>query len=84
MRSEDRATYAEAVWDEFRRLHQPGRLTMSSMEFQLVSRWMDKNIPLSVVLRGLDETGGKPRTIMACENAVERAYGYWFQAMGGL
>jgi hypothetical protein len=41
-------------------------------------------MPLPVVLRGLDETGGKPRTIMACENAVERAFSYWFQAMGGL
>ena len=84
MRTEDRSTYAEAVWDEFRRLHQPDRLTMSSMEFQLVSRWMDKAIPLPVVLRGLDETAGKPRTLMACENAVERAYQYWYQAMGGL
>lgn len=84
MRTEDRSTYASAVWDEFRQVHQPGRLTMSSSEFQLVSRWMDRSIPLPVVLRGLEETGGKPRTLHACENAVERAYRYWHEAMGGL
>lgn len=84
MRTEDRSTYAAAVWSEFRQRHQPQRLTMSSAEFQVVSRWMDKNIPLPVVLRGIEETAGKPRTLMACEAPVERAYEYWFQAMGGL
>ena len=84
MRSEDRPTSAEAVWETFRQRYQPGRLTMTASEFYVVSRWMDKDIPLPVVLRGLEEAGGKPRTLHACEAPVERAYGYWFQAMGGL
>lgn len=84
LRREDRPTYAEAVWDTFREKFQPGRLTMSTAEFMTISRWMDQGIPLPVVLRAVEETGGQPRTLMACEREVERAYGYWFRAMGGL
>ena len=84
VRPEDRPTYAEAVWETFRTKYQSQRFTMSSSEFHLLSGWMDKNIPLPVVLRAIDEMGGKPRTLHACEVPVEKAYGYWFQAMGGL
>ena len=84
VRREDRPTYAEAVWEAFRQRHQPGRFTMSSSEFHLVAGWMDRDIPLPIVLRGLEEFTGKARTLNACAAPVERAYGYWFQAMGGL
>lgn len=84
LRSEDRPTYAAAVWETFQMRHQPSRLTMTSAEFDLVRRWMDRGIPLPVVERGISETGGKPRMLLACEEAVRRAEAYWFSAMGGL
>ncbi len=82
LRREDRPTYAEACWETFQGKYQPSRLTMSSAEFNVVSRWMDRNIPLMITLRGIEETGGKPRTLLACEGPVERAYEYYAQAMG--
>lgn len=83
MRSEDRVTYLQAIWETFQGKAKTQR-PMTPREYYVAAKWADKSIPLPVVLRGLDETGGKPRTLMACENAVERAYSYWFSAMGGL
>jgi len=84
LRKEDRPTYATAVWDTFRAKHQPGRLTMSSAEFQVVSRWMDRGLSLPVVLRAMDEFTGKARRLEAMEGPVERAFAYWRNCMGAL
>lgn len=83
LRPEDRPTYAAAVWETFQARYQPGRLTMSSAEFQTIARWMDRGLPLRIVLRGIEDMGNsKPRTIMACERPVERAYEQYYHAMG--
>lgn len=84
-RKEDRPTVAEAIWAYFQEKFQPTRLTMSSAEFQVISGWMDRGIPLTVILRALEDMTAqksKPRTLMACVNAVDDAYRYWSQAMG--
>lgn len=82
LRREDRPGYADAVWTTFQAKFQRGRLTMSSAEFMAVSRWMDRGIPLIVVLRALEDMKGSAGTLMACERPVEEAYRYWSQAMG--
>ena len=84
LRPEDRPTYAQACFETFRDKHQPSRLTMSAAEFGIILQWMDKAYPLAVVLRAIDEMGGKPRTLLACEQPVNRAAAYWHQAMGGI
>ena len=84
MRREDRPTYARAVWDTFRAKAKTQRESMSSTEWYVLSRWMDKSIPLPVVLRAIDEFNGTPRRLEALETPVEKAYAYWFQAMGGI
>lgn len=83
VRSEDRITYGQAVWETFQQRAGTTR-DMSSAEFHLLSKWMGKNMPLPIVERGIAETGGTPKTLFACEAAVERCYEYWFRAMGGL
>ena len=83
MKSDDRVTYAQAVWASFQDKAKTSR-DMSSTEFMAVSRWMDKSYPLPIVLRGIHEFDGHPRRLEAVAPSVERAYGYWFQAMGGL
>ena len=75
--------YAQAVWASFQDKAKTKR-DMSSREFQIVSRWMDQDRPLPVVLRGIHEFSGKPSRLEAVEVSVDRAYAYWFQAMGGL
>lgn len=81
LRNEDRPTYAEAVWDTFRAKHQPDRLMMSNTEFKLVERWMDRDVPLFVVLMALEEFTGRARRLEALEGPVEKVYAYYRQAM---
>ena len=83
MRREDRVPYAQAVWASFQSRAGTGR-DMASSEFMVVSRWMDRSLPLPVVLRAIHEFEGTPRRLEACEAAVKRAEAYWFRALGGL
>ena len=79
--SDERVLYAQACWSEFeKRRGYEGE--MSSAEFHLLSKWMSQQIPLPIVLRGIQETGGKPRMLHACVNAVDRCIAYWSQAAG--
>ena len=50
----------------------------------MLTGWMDKSIPLPVILRAFSEFQGTPRVLTAMEGPVEKAYAYWFKAMGGL
>ena len=78
---DERVLVGKAIWSEFEKL--TGReANGSSAEYDLIRRWMDRGIPLPVLLRGIGETTGKPRTLMACEAAVERAVAYWQRTAG--
>ena len=83
MRQEDRIPYCRACWETFCSDHGIRRFGMSPAEFRLACQWFDAAIPLPVVLRGIHETGGQPRTLLACEEPVKRAAGYWRDAMRG-
>lgn len=83
MQSDDRVTYAQAVWSSFQHKAKTQR-DMSSAEFHMVSKWMDRNIPLPIVLRAIHEFSGTPRRLEACASGVDDGYRYWFQAMGGI
>jgi hypothetical protein len=82
MNAEDRPTYARAVWEQFQAKAGTQR-DMSPAEFWVISKWMDRSIPLPIVLRGLEEFAGRPRRLEAVVDSVNRAYAYWFQAVGG-
>jgi hypothetical protein len=83
MKREDERGYADAVWETFRETHRPDRLMESHNEAMLIRRWINANVPLPIVELGIRETTGKPRTLMACELPVQRAYEYYFQGMSG-
>jgi len=83
MRHEDRPGYADAVWDIFRERHNPNRLTASNKEGMLIKKWMDNDLPLSLVERAMKEMGGTVDTLMGCEIPVQRAFEQWWTAMGG-
>jgi hypothetical protein len=79
--SDDRVHIAQAVWSEFeKRRGRQGE--MSSAEFDLICKWMARSIPLPVILRGIKETSGSPRTLHACAASVDRAADYWNRAAG--
>lgn len=81
MRSEDRASFARAVWSEFGRLSGEVR-EPSAREWYVLSKWMDSSIPLAVILRAFGEFNGTPRVLGAMEGPVQRAYSYYANAMG--
>lgn len=81
MKSEDRPTFARAVWSEFVKLSGRER-EMSAAEWYVLSKWMDQSIPLPVILRAFEEFQGKPRRLEALVVPVDKAYAYWRQAMG--
>lgn len=81
--SDERVLYAQAVWHEFKQ-KSGTRRDMSSAEFNLVYRWIDRQIPLPVVLRGIQDFSGQARRLEAMERSVEQSAAYWYQAMGGL
>jgi hypothetical protein len=62
------------VWQAF--LAKTGeRVTrdMSSLEFDVLKRWMDSGIPLAVVLRGITDTRGKGRMLGYFASSVQEA-----------
>lgn len=81
--ADDRVHYARAVWQTFQHQAKTKR-DMSNAEYLVISRWMDKGLPLPVVLRGITEFNGKPRRLEACVDGVNKSVAYWHQAMGGV
>lgn len=77
-----RSEYAEAVWQEFcARVGQPTR-TMSRVEFEVVDGWLQRGIPLRIVLRGIQDTKGNGRTLAYFGPSVLEAFDHWRQAVG--
>ncbi len=81
MRKEDRPHVARAIWAGFVKLRGAGAPNPTAREWHLLKRWLDRDIPLPVVLRAFGEFRGKPRVLTAMEAPVERAYRYYRQAM---
>jgi hypothetical protein len=54
---------------------------MTCREWYTLSGWMDRDIPLPVILRAFSEFSGKPRVLGAMEDPVSKAYRYYRQAM---
>ena len=56
----------------------------SSAEWNTLCRWMDRGLPLFVVLRGIKDFDGKPRRLEAIVASVDRSVEYWHRAVGSL
>ncbi len=82
MRREDRVPYIRAIWAVFINKAKVTR-DMSNAEYFLASKWADKDIPLPVVIRAIEEFEGKPKRLEAVASKVDEGYRYWYQAMGG-
>jgi hypothetical protein len=82
LRSEDRVTWLQAVFATWQAKAGTER-HWSSMEYATAEKWLSRGIPLMIVINGINEFEGVPRRLEACEQSVERAYAYWFKAMGG-
>jgi len=83
MTPDQRVAYLRQAWEAFR--ERSGQIRdMSSAEYHVLARLADVGRPLFIVLRGISETAGKPRTIHACLPAIERAADYHYQAVSGM
>lgn len=85
MKPEDRIEYARIVWQEWcTRRGDEGLGLMSSAEWDLLAGWMDAEIPLRIVLRGIQDCAGKitARTqLMYVSSSVEEAVAQWRKAV---
>jgi len=78
---EQRSHFVATVWDAFCSRYRIERLSIRPDEYELARRWAMLGVPLATVLRGIDETAGEPRTLMACERAVSENVARWQKAM---
>ena len=79
MSDQEKATYANAVWDAFCEVTRRPRL-MGPVEFSLVRFWMSEGVPLRLVLGAIRET--KPGwSLCYYEKPVEAAVR---RSMGGM
>lgn len=81
---EQRQEWAAAVWEAFQE-HSGDRTTrlMSPSEWATLKGWMDRGIPLRVILRGIRETRGKGGKLLTYYNSsVLAAHEHWRQSLG--
>lgn len=86
MNDREKAEYADVIWVTFlqRLSFQERPLFMSPLNWEVVKGWMDAEIPLRTVLRGIQDTGKagaslayyQPSVREAAENRL-RALGPW-------
>lgn len=81
--ADEKVEYTQAVWQavcERRRSETP---EMSSAEFDVIRRWMDQRVPLSVVLRAVKDSSKPPPNVRYLAPVVKEAYSKWRHAMTG-
>lgn len=82
--SDQRVEFVRTLWDTFREQFKVRRDCMTQAEYHLAYGWAKRGVPLAVILQGIVETTGEPRTLMACERAVDENIGRWLKAVCGL
>lgn len=81
--------YALAIAEDYLEKRGYPTLLLTSAEFALIKRWQEQQIPLRIVLRGIEDCfASKPRgtvvkSLYYCERAVEDAVTHWAKAVGG-
>lgn len=81
--AEQRIEWLQVIWANFQK-KAGTRRDMTSSEYHVAGKWLDRGLPLVVVLRALQDFKGKPRRLEALESAVEEAAAYHYKAVGGL
>lgn len=79
--TDERVLYSNAVWLTFCNRRGSEMPAMSTAEFDLIRRWIDGGICLASVLQAIEDMGGKPRTLLACERPVAEEHARTFHAL---
>ena len=86
MTPEHRTDYARIVWQAWLDRHQDNGMGFQTpAEWFLITKWMDAEIPLRIVLRGIQDVRGKigPRTQLTyVASSVDEAFQRWHRAIG--
>jgi len=85
MTPEESARYIREIADHWIALCGT-RLLLSNAEFELIRGWRERDLPLRVVLRGINDAWAsrgktKPSSLHYCGPAVDRAERYWRAAV---
>jgi hypothetical protein len=86
VKPEDRIDYARIVWAEWlKRRKDDGMGFMTPAEWFLITQWMDAEVPLRIVLRGIQDCAGRgigPRTQLTyVSSSVDEAVRMWRKAI---
>ena len=77
-----RGEYVKAVWAALVERRGTPSPEMSTAEWDQACQWFNAGVPLAVVLRGIADCVGKPKSLMYVKPAVKDAVAYWDKAMG--
>lgn len=83
MTPEERIEWLRLLWSNFQKKAKTQR-SMTNAEYWMASKWLDRGLPLAVVLRAVQDFEGQPRRLEALERGVEEAARYHYQAVGSL
>jgi hypothetical protein len=79
--TETREEFVRRIFEHFSETHDDRRLASTHSEYLLAYTWATRGVPLAVVCQGISDTSGKPRTLHACQRAVEAEIVRWASSM---
>jgi hypothetical protein len=83
MNGTQRIDYVLSVWHSWRDKRGGGYPDLSSAEYDLVRRIMDEDVPLRIVLRGIQDCGQPPSektSLLYAEPAIKEAIAHWVRS----
>lgn len=81
--AEQRIQWLRVVWQHFLAKAGASR-PMANTEYHVAATWLDRGLPLVVVLRAIDDFAGTPRRLEALRDCVDDAASYHARALGGM
>ena len=81
---EQAARFAAEIEDYLREKH-PGKLCLlGNLDHEVLRKWMQHSVPLRVILRGIDDTAGRPvrPSLRYYAPQIEKAIEAWRSAVG--
>lgn len=79
----EKREFAEAIWEAWRKKRGGGSFVISAAEYTLVDQCWSEDVPLRIVLRGIQDCAGKPTPktpLTYARGAVKDAIAHWVQS----
>jgi hypothetical protein len=81
MTGEQRVEYARTFWQEFRVITGCEDDCMRCADWHILAGYMDRSVPLRILLRGIQDTGKRVPRLRYYERPIEAAIDRWQKAL---